>query len=57
MQWIMTHIGDIVVLGILGAMAGLIIYSIVKNKGKCSGCSGSCGSCSGCSSCHSCTSK
>ena len=43
--------GDIIVLGVLGAAVFLAVRSILKNrkKGICSGCSGCSGGCAGCS--------
>jgi hypothetical protein len=52
--------GDIVVLGVLGIVVGLIIAGMIRDKkkgktcGGCSGCSG-CSGLSGCSGCSSCT--
>lgn len=53
-NWICSHIGDILVLTILGLTVFAVVVSMVrsKKKGKCCGCSG----CSGCAmagSCHS----
>ena len=43
-------LGDILVLGVLVLVIGLVVRSMIRDKkrGKC------CGSCSGCSACHSC---
>ena len=51
--------GDIIVLGVLAVVVGLIVAGMIRDKKKGKGCSG-CSSCKGCSmagSCHSCCDK
>ena len=50
--------GDIIVLGVLALVVGLIVSGMIrdKKKGKCSGCS-SCKGCSMAGSCLSCCDK
>lgn len=43
-SWILSHYGDLVVLAILGLMAGFAIGSLVRGKKK----GHACGSCPGC---------
>jgi len=31
-EWLMTHTGDILVLGVLAAVVGLIIFKMVRDK-------------------------
>lgn len=46
-----SEMGTVIVLVILAAIVGGIIYSMIKDRkkpgGGCSGCGGNCGSCSG----------
>lgn len=54
--WIAAHMGDIVVLAVLGLIIGIVIASMVRAKKKGKGCCG-CSGCSGCAMAGSCHGK
>lgn len=54
MSWITANLANILILAALAAIVGLIVRSLVRNRGAaCSGCSG----CSGCPSAGGCAGR
>lgn len=53
MNWIGSHMGDIVVLAVLGVTVAAVVFSMVRDKKK----GKHCGSCSGCAMAGCCHNK